>query len=61
MRAMKTNGYIEGHVRQNKISPSTQQIDSGLRVVKTDDNTESRAGHKEDSWYAMDDNAEGCN
>ena len=45
---------------QNK-SPSTQRIDCGLRVVKTDDNAESRAGGKEDSWDATDGDAEGCN
>ena len=61
MRARKMNGYTKGHVRRNKISPSIQQTDCGLMVVKIDDNVESRAGRKEDSWYATDDNVEGCN
>ena len=58
--ATKTNSYIEGHVRQN-ISLSTQRTDSGLRVVKTYGNAESRAGYKEDSWEATNGDAEGCN
>ena len=58
--AMKMNGYTEGRARQS-ISPNTQQTDSSLRAVKTYDNTESRAGHKEDSWEATDDSTEGCN
>ena len=58
--AMKMNSYTEGRVRQN-ISPSTQRIDFGLRAVKTYDNAESSVGCKEDSWEAMDGDAEGCN
>ena len=42
------NSYTEGRVRQNK-GPNTQQIDSSLKVVKTDGNTESRVGRKENS------------
>ena len=58
--ATKTNGYTEGNVKKN-ISPSTQRTDFDLRVVKTYDNAESRARHKEDFWEATDDNDEGCN
>ena len=61
MRATKTNSYTEGRVRKNKISPSTQQTDCGLRGRKTDSNVKSCAGHKEDSWDATDDDAEGRN
>ena len=61
LRATKMNGYIEGCVRQNKIISSTQWIDCGLKAVKTDDNTESRVGHKEDSWKEMDGDAGGYN
>ena len=60
MRATKMNSYTEGFVRQNK-GPNTQQIDSSLKVVKTDGNTESRVGRKENSWDATDDNTKGCN
>ena len=58
--AKKTNGYTKGRVRQN-ISPSTQQIDFGLRAMKRYKNTESRPGCKEHSWEATDGDAEGCN
>ena len=54
------NGYTEGRVRQNK-SPKTQQTDCSLRAMKTDDNTEIRTGHKEDSWDTTNDDTEGCN
>ena len=57
--AMKTNGYTEGHAKQN-ISPSTQRTDSGLRAVKTYDNDKCHARLKEDSWEVTDGNAEGC-
>ena len=58
--ATKMNGYIEGRVRQN-ISPNTQWMNSGLRAVKAYNNIESCAGHREDSWEAMDSGVEGCN
>ena len=58
--AIKTNGYAEGRVRQNT-SVSIQWIDCDLKAMKTYDNAESCAGHKEDSWEAMDGDAEGCN
>ena len=57
---MKMNGYTEGRVKQN-ISPSTQRTYFDLRVVKTYDNAESRAGRKEDSWEATNGDAKGCN
>ena len=53
-------GYTQGCAMHN-ISPSTLQIDYGLRAVKTYDNTESRAAHKEDSWEATDGSTDGCN
>ena len=40
------NGYTEGRVRQNTISPSTQRIDYDLGTVKIDDNTEVVLGVK---------------
>ena len=58
---MKTNGYTEICVTSRKISPRTQWIDCGLRAMKTDGNAESCARRKEDSWYAMGDDVEGCN
>ena len=58
--AKKMNSYTEGHVRQN-ISLSAQQTNFGLRAMKTYGNTESRAGRKEESWEATNDDAEGCN
>ena len=42
-------------------SPNTQWTDFGLRVVKTYNNAESRAWHKEYSWEAKDGDAKGCN
>ena len=58
--AMKTNSYTEGHVRKNT-SLSTQRTDFDLKAVTTYDNIESSVGHKEDSWEATDNDAEGCN
>ena len=46
---------------QAKHKSNTQQTESSLRVVKTYDNTKSRAGHKEYSWEATDGDAKGCN
>ena len=58
LRTMKMNDYTEGHARQNT-SPSTQQTDYDLRVVKTYDNAESHAERKEDSCEAKDGGTEG--
>ena len=58
--ATKMNDYTEGHARQNT-SPSTEQTNYDLKIVKTYDNVESRAGRKEDSWEATKDNTEGYN
>ena len=58
--ATKTNGYTEGHARQNT-SPSTEQANYNLKIVKTYDNIKSRAGRKEDSWEATEDSTEGYN
>ena len=55
------NDYTEGRVRKNKISPSTQRTNCGLRAVKIDGNAESRARHKEDSWDVIDGDVEDCN
>ena len=55
------NSYTKGYVRQSKISLSTQRTDYSLRAMKIDSNTESHAGCKEDSWYAMDNDVKGCN
>ena len=60
LSATKTNDYTEGRVRQNK-SPRTQRTDCYLRAVKRNDNVESHDRSKEDSWDAMDGDAEGCN
>ena len=58
--ATKTNGWTEGCARKNT-SPSTQRTNFGLSDVKTYDNAESRARHKENYWEATDGDAEGCN
>ena len=60
LMAMKMDDYTEGRAKQNT-SPSTQRTDYDMRVVKTYNNTESRARLKEDSWEATDDSTEGCN
>ena len=58
--ATKTNDYTEGRVRQNT-SPNTQQIDFGLRAVKTVGNAENHVGCKEDPWEETDSDTKGCN
>ena len=58
--ATKINSYTEDCARKNT-SPSTQQMDSSLRAVKTYGNVESLTRCKKDSWEVIDSNAEGCN
>ena len=62
---LRSDGYEDerphrGSVNQNT-SISTQQTEFELRVVKTYNNTESHAGHEENSWEATDCDAKGCN
>ena len=59
LMAIMMNDYTEGRAKQNT-SPSTQRTDCSLKAMKTYDNAESRAGHKEDYWEATDGNTEGC-